>query len=264
MDIAKFGQLYLQKGIWNGKQLVPAEWIAEATSFQTSNGSDPEIDWDQGYGYQFWRCRHNAYRGDGAFGQYCIVMPEQDAVLAITSGTKDMQAILNLVWQHLLPAMQSEPLEDDEESLKKLQDKLSTLALSIAEGEESSDLAATISGRTYEMEPNDAGIKSILFELAGADKSITLINNDGNQQILTDYGELKKGTIIYPVIGKQVIASSGAWTSADTYLLKMYLYQTPFYLTMNFTFKGDEVKVKSEMNVSFGQAGLPPMKGMVR
>ena len=72
---------------------------------QTSNGSNPKSDWDQGYGYQFWRCRHGAYRGDGAFGQYCVVMPEQDAVIAITSGVKDMQAVLNLVWDKLLPAM---------------------------------------------------------------------------------------------------------------------------------------------------------------
>ena len=58
---------------------------------RSPTAATPSSDWDQGYGYQFWRCRHSAYRGDGAFGQYCIVMPEQDAVLAITSGVKDMQ-----------------------------------------------------------------------------------------------------------------------------------------------------------------------------
>ena len=75
-DIARFGQLYLQKGKWQGKQLVPEAWVEAATARQTSNGSNPQSDWDQGYGYQFWRCRHGAYRGDGAFGQYCIVLPE--------------------------------------------------------------------------------------------------------------------------------------------------------------------------------------------
>ena len=109
-DIARFGQLYLQKGNWQGKQLVPESWVEAATSRQTSNGSNPQSDWDQGYGYQFWRCRHGAYRGDGAFGQYCVVMPEQDAVVAITSGVKDMQAVLNLVWDKLLPAMSPSPL----------------------------------------------------------------------------------------------------------------------------------------------------------
>src|ERR1043166_2151337 len=104
-DIARFGQLYLQHGRWNGKASLPAEWVAMATAKQTSNGSNPKSDWNQGYGFQFWRCRHNAYRGDGAFGQFCVVMPDQDAVVAITSGVKDMQAVLNVIWEKLLPAM---------------------------------------------------------------------------------------------------------------------------------------------------------------
>ena len=103
-DIARFGQLYLQKGHWNGKQLMPASWIEMATSKQIDNGDNPDSDWNQGYGFQFWRCRHDCYRGDGAFGQYCIVMPNQDAVIAITSGVKNMQAVLDLVWDKLLPA----------------------------------------------------------------------------------------------------------------------------------------------------------------
>ena len=68
-DIARFGQLLLQRGMWDGRRLLPEWWVAEATAMQTANGSDPDSDWDQGYGYQFWRCRYNAYRGDGAFGQ---------------------------------------------------------------------------------------------------------------------------------------------------------------------------------------------------
>src|SRR6185437_11021382 len=113
-DIAKFGQLYLQKGIWHGKQLVPAAWVETATARQTSNGSNPQSDWDQGYGFQFWRCRNNVYRGDGAFGQFCVVLPEQDAVVVVTSGVKNMQAVLNLIWERLLPAMKSGALPADE------------------------------------------------------------------------------------------------------------------------------------------------------
>ena len=85
----------------------------QATSMQTSNGSSPNSDWDQGYGYQFWRSRHNSFRGDGAFGQYCMVIPEQDAVVAITSGVRDMQKVMNLVWDKLLPAMKSGRLPEN-------------------------------------------------------------------------------------------------------------------------------------------------------
>ncbi|MEX2091277.1 MAG: serine hydrolase [Pirellulales bacterium] len=70
-DIAKFGQLYLQKGRWQDRQLLSASWVEAATSREVSNGSNPASDWEQGYGYQFWRCRHGFFRGDGAFGQFC-------------------------------------------------------------------------------------------------------------------------------------------------------------------------------------------------
>ena len=104
-DIAKFGQLYLQKGEWNGRRLLSEAWIGEATSKQISNGDDPKSDWAQGYGYQFWRCRpEGVYRGDGAYGQFCVVMPKQDAVVAITSNA-DMQRVLDIIWETLLPAL---------------------------------------------------------------------------------------------------------------------------------------------------------------
>jgi CubicO group peptidase (beta-lactamase class C family) len=106
-DIAKFGQLYLQGGAWGDDQLVPEEWVREATSGQVANaGPDSTPDWSQGYGYQFWQCRHGAFRGDGKDGQFCIVMPEQDVVVALTSEVTDMQGELELVWKHLLPGLE--------------------------------------------------------------------------------------------------------------------------------------------------------------
>lgn len=129
-DIAKFGQLYLQKGKWNGKQLLPESWVDQATSKQVSNGSDPSNDWDQGYGFQFWRCRHGAYRGDGKDGQFCIVLPHQDAVIAITANTGNMQAELNVVWDALLPAFTDAPLKENPDELAKLKAKTMELSAS--------------------------------------------------------------------------------------------------------------------------------------
>jgi CubicO group peptidase (beta-lactamase class C family) len=101
-ELAAFGQLLLQRGEWDGQQVVPASWIDEATTVQVQNTSE-NPDWASGYGYQFWRCRHGAYRGDGAFGQFVVVMPEQDAVFAMNSGLMDMQPVLDILWE-LLPA----------------------------------------------------------------------------------------------------------------------------------------------------------------
>ena len=123
-DIAKFGQLYLQHGEWHGKQLVPRKWVEQATSYQVPNAQSDHAnigtDWQQGYGYQFWRCTHNAYRADGAGGQFCVVMPDRDAVVAITAQGADMQAELNAIWDKLLPAFQTAPLPEDPATLEKL------------------------------------------------------------------------------------------------------------------------------------------------
>ena len=171
-DIARFGQLYLQKGKWQGRQLVPEAWIEAATARQTSNGSSPNSDWDQGYGYQFWRCRNGVYRGDGAFGQYCIVLPEQDAVIAITSGVRDMQAVLNLIWDKLLPAMKPSPLAPDDAAAQRLEKALKSLSLPPQEG---SAVAAKVMGKRYVFPANDRKLEAITLDGEGANGTVTLI-----------------------------------------------------------------------------------------
>jgi hypothetical protein len=103
-DIAKLGLLYAQGGRWEEAQLIPGKWVAEATSEQISNPGEPNPDWRQGYGYQFWMSRHG-YRGDGAFGQFCVILPEKDAVIVTTAYALDMQAMLDAMWAHLLPGL---------------------------------------------------------------------------------------------------------------------------------------------------------------
>jgi CubicO group peptidase (beta-lactamase class C family) len=130
-DIAKFGQLYLQKGKWNGKQLIPEKWIEQATSKQVPNDQESHAkmgsDWQQGYGFQFWRCTHNAFRGDGAAGQLCVVIPEQDAVVAITADTGSMQGELNAIWEKLYPAFQAKALSEDAAGQEKLKQEVARL-----------------------------------------------------------------------------------------------------------------------------------------
>ena len=116
-DMAKIGQFYLQKGKWNGKQLLPEWWIEEATKAQVPSRpggmTDDEYkkkdpannDWMQGYGYQIWRGRHNSFRADGANGQYILVLPDQDAVVAVTADLKNMAEELNLIWDIILPVL---------------------------------------------------------------------------------------------------------------------------------------------------------------
>ena len=70
------------------------------------NKKDPaNNDWMQGYGYQIWRGRHNSFLADGANGQYIIVLPDQDAVVAVTADLKNMTEELNLIWDIILPVL---------------------------------------------------------------------------------------------------------------------------------------------------------------
>ena len=130
-DIAKFGQLYLQKGKWNGKQLLPENWVQQATGKQVPNDQEGHskigIDWVQGYGFQFWRCTHNAFRGDGANGQLCVVIPEKDVVIAITADTNKFQDEMNAIWDKLFPALQSGALPENPDGVEKLKQALARL-----------------------------------------------------------------------------------------------------------------------------------------
>lgn len=125
-DIAKFGLLYLQKGQWNGKQLLPASWVEQATSKQVPNEGKSHtklgIDWNQGYGFQFWRCTHDAYRGDGRAGQLCLVIPAKDVVVVMTAEANAFQQQLNAVWEKLLPAFGDSPLPENADAQAKLKE----------------------------------------------------------------------------------------------------------------------------------------------
>ena len=114
-DLARFGQLYLDDGVWHGQRLLPQGWVADASAVHTPNPAEPNPDWQQGYGYQLWRSRHG-YRGDGAYGQLCLVLPEQDLVVVTTAQTENMQGLVDAVWEHLLPGVDA-PTPDQDAAL---------------------------------------------------------------------------------------------------------------------------------------------------
>jgi CubicO group peptidase (beta-lactamase class C family) len=118
--IAKFGILLKNDGVWEGRRLIPHEYLALATSKQIDNREGNAGEWTYGYGYQFWMCRYDTFRGDGAFGQLCVVSKKQDAVLAVTAFTDDMQAELDLYFEHILCRMADGPLPENPEALKRL------------------------------------------------------------------------------------------------------------------------------------------------
>jgi len=257
-DIARFGQLFLQKGRWQGKQLLPEVWVEAATARQTSNGSDPNSDWSQGYGYQFWRCRHGAYRGDGAFGQYCVVLPDQDAVIAITSGLGNMQAVLDLVWDKLLPAFKPSPLPADAAACDKLRQSLKGLTIRTQEGAAS---PAKAPAKKYVLPANVRKIEAISLD-SGADGAVTLVATIGgaDYRIACGRGKWIKQRVgwarAWPspadTVVEQPVAACGAWSDDATFTAKLCFYETPYIVTMRLKFTGDEVACGIRQNVGFG------------
>lgn len=120
-DLLRFGRLLQHNGNWEGRQLIPSDYLREATSKQIDNSDNAQPDWKLGYGFQFWRTSFNSFRADGACGQYVLVMPEQDLVLAVTSGVSNMQSILTHFWNTVYPALRETALEENPEARKQLE-----------------------------------------------------------------------------------------------------------------------------------------------
>lgn len=261
--LAKFGQLYLQKGVWHGKQILPSKWIEEATTFKIQqplptkpSRPNDQNDWLQGYCYQFWRCRHSAFRGDGAFGQYMIVMPEQEAVVAITAETSDMQGELDLIWQHLLPAMKQQPLPRDSQSQAELKQTLSSLALTPPTGQATSPLAGRISGKTFKLDNNESDMQgaSFVFEKDGC--RFTLKDSQHEYPIACGVGRWQRGETALPgtpprlISGgapksgtKAKLATSGVWADDNTFQMVLRYYETPHHDTVTCRFDEDKVQI---------------------
>lgn len=267
-DIAKFGQLYLQKGRWNGRHLLPSAWIEMASSKQVSNGSNPHSDWNQGYGFQFWRCRHNAFRGDGAFGQFCIVMPDQDAVVAITSGLGDMQAVLNLIWEKFIPTCEPGRFEENGAAQAKLRERLARLELAPARGAETSDLAAQVLNRRYVFPANDLKITSIALNSTDGNDGVTLVvQSEGKEMNLpAGFRQWRKGRAPFNAgllaqFPDEPVAGTFGWTGTNSVEVKICAYETPFNVTFRLKFEGDQVTLEREANVSFGSRRQGPFVG---
>jgi CubicO group peptidase (beta-lactamase class C family) len=259
-DIARFGQFYLQRGQWQGRQLLPASWVATATSRWMSNGSAPTSDWEQGYGFQFWRCRNGVFRGDGAHGQFCLVFPDDDAVLALTAGTRDLQGVLNVVWAELLPALRANrgPLAADEAAQVELRRKTASLSLTPFATLAPPPLAATVGGRRYVFPHNSQQFEALSLSPAAGEPGateITLVSAGTPQRIVVRPGRWDRRDDGVGTAGGP-IATTGGWTGADTYTWDVVRYRTPFTYRLTMRFDGDTVSVTAQPNVGPASAAV--------
>ncbi|MFD7704683.1 serine hydrolase domain-containing protein [Streptomyces caelestis] len=232
--VARLGQLYLDDGVRQGERLLPEGWVARASHphIPTAGamGEENRQDWDRGYGYQFWMSRHG-FRGDGAYGQFCIVLPEHDAVIAVTTATEQMQGYLRLVWRHLLPALRPGPLTGREAADAALRERLGRLALSPAGGGpvppgragDWSGAAFTPEGGLCAGQPRLTAAEVT----ADADGGWTLgLTEDGERFDARFFGGQGWTTVEKPA----PTAASGGWADGDTLAVDLVFLETPHRL----------------------------------
>jgi hypothetical protein len=184
-----------------------------------------------------------------------VVLPEQDAVIAITSGLRDMQAVLNLVWDKLLPAMKPTTLGSNKAAEAELRKQLAALTIRLPTG---AGKPSESVGKRFVFEANERKIEAAT--LTAADEKgerdsglvLTLKIDGAEQRILCGNERWEKSKFAFGPFVEQPAAASGAWTADDTYTAKFCFYETPFIVTVECRFKGDELKLTSQANVGFG------------
>jgi hypothetical protein len=268
-DMAKFAELFLQKGVWNGKQVLPATWVTEASTMKIMQ--DPNApqskkdssDWLQGYCYQMWRCRHNAFRGDGAYGQFMIVMPDEDAALAITAETPDMQEEINLVWTYLLPSFKKGKLPLDAAANARLKEKIKSLSLPLPQ--KSATSATTINGKKFAILPNKLHWQNISFNFSPDACKVTFQTDAGTypvdfgagkwQASMTNMpgpslttGAIENISMIYPA----KIVASYSWTDANTLELVLRYIESPHSETLICHFQDNKLTMEAMRSIEFG------------
>jgi hypothetical protein len=194
-------------------------------------------------------------------------MPEQDMVVAITSGVKNMSAILNVVWDKLLPAVSDGQLPADDDGVAALQGKLAGLKMATAQGEATSP--EKFVNRKYAFPANDQKLESVELVSKDGGKILELVTVSGGVESRTPCAHAEWATSRSPFGGGHLaqfadepIASSFAWQSDDRCVIKQIAYETPFTVTLSLSFAGANVTVEGETNVAFGATKRPTLVGV--
>ncbi len=258
-DILRFGRLLLHEGNWNGTQLIPADYVREAVSFQIDNSANHWPDWKLGYGFQFWRTSFNSFRADGACGQYILVMPEKDLVLAVNSGLSNMQDLLTLFWKTVYPELSDGPLPENPEMLKELNDLENSRRIPPP----AKTPAALIPDGAYSLAPNTLGLDGVEFRFAEEYCTVVLQWHDREPEELTaGYGVYLQNRIQLDDDEIRITEAGAAWLSDNTLMIQVCSVETPYRDHYFFRFCGGALEMDRESNLYFLHRKWPRLTGL--
>jgi CubicO group peptidase (beta-lactamase class C family) len=257
-DIAKLGLLYLQRGKFGGRRLLSADWTDQATSFQVACSSDAP-DWSQGYGFQFWRSTHDSYRADGAYGQFSLVLPGLDAVIAITAGHADNWSIPPAVWEYLLPGIHpdGEPVPDSPDPDSELAERLAGLEIPAPSFLLTPPAReAQLAGQHIDLADNVLGIRRLRVDPAADSIALVCTDDEGLAEV-NPAGRaawLPGRTTLwhYDEPGGSTIASRAGWSDDHTLEFHQQCIGTAFRRIWRLTFgPGRQVGVLVDLDMPF-------------
>ena len=259
-DIAKFGQLYLQKGNWNGKQIIPEAWVKAASSKQIDNGKS-DSSWGYGYGYQFWLNPPGGFRADGAFGQFSMVFPELDAVVAITSESVSTKTTMQIVWDHLLPEMKAVSLPENNTDHNLLTKELSGLKYDPPMISTSSATADKIDGKKFKLDKNVFNASAVSFSFKEGECVFTLKEESKPDIMITNgiHQWIRKGNLkpaphslfsLRRIDFDSIVAASATWQNENTLLLTWRFIETVHGDSLTCIFDENKITIKFLFSVA--------------
>ena len=251
-DIARFAQMLLQKGVWEGRQVVPADYLADAVRFHADNSKNAAPDWKFGYGYQFWLSQHG-YRGDGAAGQYAIVLPEEDIAIAVTSCVGNMQNILTAFWEELIPAVQADALPEDPAAFSELTALLETLAIPVVEG----DTSRRSGNVSWVFADNPEGVKSCQVNFGSTDVSLIFDGPCGVEELRAGFGYHAPSYLQLTDRRKHPVFASAAWKSDHILEIRTFIADGVYKDVWVIDFSDPVEPLKNQMFCSCFRPGKP-------
>lgn len=264
--LLKLGELHRQKGRWNGVQVLPESWVEAATT--TRILAEPETG--TGYGYQWWTLPDGTYFGWGIFGQYVIVMPQFGAVLAVTGGMAQMKdPFIACVQRCLYPVIARRTARGSAGSQELLESRLSGLTLKELAAPSDSGIAASISGKRFEMEGNEDGVISITLNFDQDTCRLLLEDSRGSHSIVAGMGRGVEGATSmtgnrlhheYQMDHMKVFAH-GEWVTSQTLVLTWQFVESAFRDTVRCTFQNEKLIFDRSTNVNTGPLHGPTIRG---
>ena len=251
-DLAKFSYLLLQRGKWNGKQIIPEDYIAAATSKHADNSMNTLPDWQQGYGYQFWVSQHG-YRGDGAAGQLALILEEYDLCIAVTSCLSEMQKLLDVFWQELIPYLNSSALPENPQAYRKLQEYTNEFKIHPPEN----SIVKKQVNVCFQFEDNTAGIQKCEVSSNEHLCALTFYTAKGIEQLRAGFGHFEYSVIQLTDTRPHPVAAFAVWETPDILKVSSFICDGIYRDIWTIDFSNSENPVKNELRCACFRPAKP-------